>query len=50
VVSDDPSNTEGAADGGGVSDLTARYEDNPDAPPSSVAQIEVLKDEDEGSR
>jgi len=35
---------EGAADGG-VSNRTAGYSDNPDAPdPSSVAQVEELKD------
>jgi hypothetical protein len=39
----------GAAADGGDSRLTAGYKDNPDKPdPSSVAQVEVLKD-DEGS-
>lgn len=35
-----------AATDGGESRLTAGYKDNPDKPdPSSVAQVEVLKDE-----
>lgn len=37
------------ADDGGTSRRTAGYEDNPDAPAGSIAQVEVLKDEeDEG--
>lgn len=36
---------------GGESRLTAGYKDNPDKPdPSSVAQVEVLKDEESTSK